>query len=331
MHFMFTRAAGPPCVNGCVCADPHDGHAGRTGRPSARSAGVRLSFWSSVVIGTDGTRRGATQSRPTPRHRGVASASGIPLDPLAEPDGGSSPGGAGQIEEIDMVIAEQTASVLPHLALIGGRWVEGSGGTFEVRSPYSGELVNEITRCSPADVDRAVAAAAAAQPGLGGDAVDRSGEGAPAHQRAVRRAGGADRARARTGDRQDDHGVAGRGARVRGAVVAQGRRRGAPAPRALVPLDPGADEQQAPGPLASTARGRRGDHPVQLPDRHRLDRASPHRGGGQHRRVEALRVRGHFLRDGRRVLRRGGTSRRRDQRRAGAAATSAPRSSSTPA
>jgi acyl-CoA reductase-like NAD-dependent aldehyde dehydrogenase len=71
----------------------------------------------------------------------------------------------GRIEEIVMVIAEQTASVLPHLALIGGRWMEGGGGTFEVRSPYSGELVNEITRCSPSDVDRAVAAAAAAQPG----------------------------------------------------------------------------------------------------------------------------------------------------------------------
>jgi len=42
--------------------------------------------------------------------------------------------------------------------------VEGSAGTFEVRSPYSGELVNEIARCSPADVDLAVAAARAAQP-----------------------------------------------------------------------------------------------------------------------------------------------------------------------
>ena len=55
--------------------------------------------------------------------------------------------------------------VLPRLALIGGRWVEGDGGTFEVRSPYSGEVLNEMTRCSPADVDRAVAAAKAAQPG----------------------------------------------------------------------------------------------------------------------------------------------------------------------
>ncbi len=63
-----------------------------------------------------------------------------------------------------MAIAVETASVLPRLALIGGRWVEGSAGTFEVRNPYSGELVNEIARCSAADVDRAVAAAAAAQP-----------------------------------------------------------------------------------------------------------------------------------------------------------------------
>ncbi len=53
---------------------------------------------------------------------------------------------------------------LPHLALIGGKWVAGSAGTFEVRSPTNGESINEMTRCSPADVDRAVAAAKAAQP-----------------------------------------------------------------------------------------------------------------------------------------------------------------------
>jgi hypothetical protein len=28
---MFTRAAGPACVNGWVCADPHEGHAGLAG------------------------------------------------------------------------------------------------------------------------------------------------------------------------------------------------------------------------------------------------------------------------------------------------------------
>ena len=63
-----------------------------------------------------------------------------------------------------MTMTVETASALPRLALIGGRWVEGSAGTFEVRSPYSGELVNEVARCSPADVHLAVAAARAAQP-----------------------------------------------------------------------------------------------------------------------------------------------------------------------
>ena len=63
-----------------------------------------------------------------------------------------------------MTMAVETASVLPRLALIGGRWVEGGAGTFEVRSPYSGELVNEVARCDAADVDLAVAAARAAQP-----------------------------------------------------------------------------------------------------------------------------------------------------------------------
>jgi succinate-semialdehyde dehydrogenase / glutarate-semialdehyde dehydrogenase len=54
---------------------------------------------------------------------------------------------------------------LPSKALIGGQWVEGSAGTFEVRSPQSGEVVNEIARCSAEDVDRAVAAARAVFPG----------------------------------------------------------------------------------------------------------------------------------------------------------------------
>ena len=49
-------------------------------------------------------------------------------------------------------------------ALIGGKWVAGSGGTFEVRSPHSREVVNVVARCDPSDVDQAVAAARAAQP-----------------------------------------------------------------------------------------------------------------------------------------------------------------------
>ena len=53
---------------------------------------------------------------------------------------------------------------VPSQALIGGRWVDGSGGTFEVRSPHSREVVNIVTRCDAGDVDLAVAAARAAQP-----------------------------------------------------------------------------------------------------------------------------------------------------------------------
>ena len=39
MHFMFTRAPGPACVNGCVCADPHDGHSGRRATASGGGFG----------------------------------------------------------------------------------------------------------------------------------------------------------------------------------------------------------------------------------------------------------------------------------------------------
>ncbi len=49
-------------------------------------------------------------------------------------------------------------------ALIAGKWVPGSGGTFEVRSPHSREVVNVVTRCNLSDVDHAVAAAGDAQP-----------------------------------------------------------------------------------------------------------------------------------------------------------------------
>lgn len=57
---------------------------------------------------------------------------------------------------------------LPTQALIAGQWVDGSGGTMEVRSPWSGELVAEVARCSTRDVDRAVAAARAAFPAWAG-------------------------------------------------------------------------------------------------------------------------------------------------------------------
>lgn len=55
-------------------------------------------------------------------------------------------------------------SSLPTNALIDGEWLPGSAGTIEVRSPHSGAVHNEVTRCDASDVDRAVAAARAAQP-----------------------------------------------------------------------------------------------------------------------------------------------------------------------
>ncbi len=57
---MFTRAAGPACVNGCVRDEPHAGHSMRAGRPGGVAAGCA----SSTVVSFD-----------------VASSSSVPADP----------------------------------------------------------------------------------------------------------------------------------------------------------------------------------------------------------------------------------------------------------
>jgi succinate-semialdehyde dehydrogenase/glutarate-semialdehyde dehydrogenase len=49
-------------------------------------------------------------------------------------------------------------------AFIGGHWIDGDGDTIEVHSPATGELVGTVTASSAAQVDQAVAAAAAAFP-----------------------------------------------------------------------------------------------------------------------------------------------------------------------
>lgn len=49
-------------------------------------------------------------------------------------------------------------------ALIGGEWVGGSAGTFEVRNPHDGSLLHNVGKCNAADVEKAVASARAAQP-----------------------------------------------------------------------------------------------------------------------------------------------------------------------
>jgi acyl-CoA reductase-like NAD-dependent aldehyde dehydrogenase len=52
------------------------------------------------------------------------------------------------------------ASETPSRALIDGTWVDGGAGTFEVRSPHDGRLVNTVARCDADDVAQAVAAGA---------------------------------------------------------------------------------------------------------------------------------------------------------------------------
>jgi hypothetical protein len=44
MHFMFLRAAGPPWVNGWVCADPQFGQAARGGGDDLGAADPSRSF-----------------------------------------------------------------------------------------------------------------------------------------------------------------------------------------------------------------------------------------------------------------------------------------------
>ena len=59
----------------------------------------------------------------------------------------------------------QTVRTPTQAALIGGEWIEGSGGTFDVRNPHDNTLLNTVGISSVSDVDAAVTAAKAAQPG----------------------------------------------------------------------------------------------------------------------------------------------------------------------
>jgi acyl-CoA reductase-like NAD-dependent aldehyde dehydrogenase len=63
-----------------------------------------------------------------------------------------------------MISNAAPAATMRRKALIDGAWVDGSLGTFEVRSPFSGDVIGTAARCGRDDVDRAVAAARRAQP-----------------------------------------------------------------------------------------------------------------------------------------------------------------------
>ncbi|MGC1486366.1 MAG: aldehyde dehydrogenase family protein, partial [Albidovulum sp.] len=49
-------------------------------------------------------------------------------------------------------------------ALIDGKWVKGSAGTFEVRNPHDGKVLHNVGRCNAVDAEAAVASARRAQP-----------------------------------------------------------------------------------------------------------------------------------------------------------------------
>ncbi|PCH71260.1 MAG: aldehyde dehydrogenase [Rhodobacteraceae bacterium] len=49
-------------------------------------------------------------------------------------------------------------------ALIDGKWVDGSAGTFTVRNPHNGEVLHNVGKCNSTDAEAAVASARAAQP-----------------------------------------------------------------------------------------------------------------------------------------------------------------------
>lgn len=58
-----------------------------------------------------------------------------------------------------------TASNIETRSFIAGEFAQTSGGSFTLKNPSNGETVCEVSIAGKADVDRAVAAAAAAQPG----------------------------------------------------------------------------------------------------------------------------------------------------------------------
>ncbi len=57
---------------------------------------------------------------------------------------------------------------------IGGKWVDASGGTYDVVNPATEEVVGTAPNATVADAEAAAAAAAEAWPGVGGDTSRRA-------------------------------------------------------------------------------------------------------------------------------------------------------------
>ncbi len=75
----------------------------------------------------------------------------------------------------DQAVAQQGGTVelpdgVPTQLLIGGKWTDGSAGSFEVLNPSTGEVLTMVSRPGLDDLDQALAAAHAAGPGWAGTA-----------------------------------------------------------------------------------------------------------------------------------------------------------------
>ena len=211
---------------------------------------------------------------------------------------------------------------------VGGAWVpSASGETYTKTNPMRpSEVVGEFSASGNADADAAVAAAAAAFPGWAvlSDGGARSlSDGGRGGARGARRG---DRARHVDRDGQ----AAARSARrdrTRSADPALRRERGVPPGRRALRTG---SHRRAGIDAPASDRGRRADHPVELPDRDPCLEARAGADLREHRRAEAG-VRGAADRSPhRRGLRGGGLpAGRLEHRSQGAARRSALRSSGT--
>lgn len=77
---------------------------------------------------------------------------------------------------LDTTTSQHLPDGTPVLQLVGGDWCGGSEGEFDVLDPSTGELLARVPRAGLDDLDRALAAAAAAQPAWAARAPRERGE-----------------------------------------------------------------------------------------------------------------------------------------------------------
>src|SRR6266702_3591885 len=123
-----------------------------------------------------GTHHRRSRARPCASAQETGCSLGkLPIDEPIQESLASRATGTGSPARFGVVLAARgwlcsrgggpvTLVVRHRQALIDGGWAEGGDGVIEVRSPHSGEVVGTVTRCTAAQVDRAVQAARSAFP-----------------------------------------------------------------------------------------------------------------------------------------------------------------------